>query len=110
MKRSTQIALANSAWDSSAALSASILAPPAVYQSKPAKPTSMRVSANRPRPAPEVPAIPSQIDTAAPGLNLVEKDVNQGRVSLVLPTVYWNHPDYHALAVMNDILGGSGFT
>jgi zinc protease len=40
----------------------------------------------------------------------VEKDVNQGRVSLALPTVYWDSPDYHALEVMNDILGGSGFT
>jgi zinc protease len=63
-----------------------------------------------PNPAPEVPPIPSEIETAAPGLYMVEKDVNQGRVSLALPSVYWDSPDYHALEVMNDILGGSGFT
>ena len=63
-----------------------------------------------PHPAPELPAIPSEIDTTEPGLYLVEKNVNQGRVSLALPSVYWDDPDYHALEVMNDILGGSGFT
>jgi len=66
--------------------------------------------ADWPTPAPDVPPVPKEIHTADPGLYLVDKDVNQGRVSLALPTVYWDSPDYHALEVMNDILGGSGFT
>jgi zinc protease len=45
-----------------------------------------------------------------PGLYRVEKDVNQGRVSIGLPTVKRDHPDAYALEVMNEILGGSGFT
>ncbi len=36
--------------------------------------------------------------------------MNQGRVSIGLPTVKRDHPDVHALEVMNEILGGSGFT
>jgi zinc protease len=40
----------------------------------------------------------------------MEKDVNQGRVSIGLPTVRRDHPDIYALEVMNEILGGSGFT
>ena len=34
----------------------------------------------------------------------------QGRVSIGLPTVRRGHPDVYALEVMNEILGGSGFT
>ncbi len=34
----------------------------------------------------------------------------QGRVSIGLPTVRRDHPDVYALEVMNEILGGSGFT
>ena len=48
--------------------------------------------------------------SAAPGLYRIEKDVNQGRVSIGLPTVKRDHPDVYALEVMNEILGGSGFT
>jgi predicted Zn-dependent peptidase len=58
----------------------------------------------------ETPPIPDTIDPAAPGLYRIEKDVNQGRVSLGLPGVRRGHPDVYALEVMNDILGGSGFT
>jgi zinc protease len=63
-----------------------------------------------PGPKPSAPPIPSTITPAAPGLYRVEKDVNQGRVSIGLPTVKRDHPDVYALEVMNDILGGSGFT
>jgi len=57
-----------------------------------------------------IPAIPAAITTAAPGLYRVQKDVNQGRVSIGLPTVRREDPDVYALEVMNEILGGSGFT
>jgi predicted Zn-dependent peptidase len=63
-----------------------------------------------PSPRAAVPAIPSAIATAAPGLYRVQKDVNQGRVSIGLPTVKRDDPDVYALEVMNEILGGSGFT
>lgn len=59
---------------------------------------------------PPVPAVPSEIAPLAPGLYRIEKDVNQGRVSIGLPTVQREHPDAFALTVMNEILGGSGFT
>jgi zinc protease len=63
-----------------------------------------------PSPKPAVPPIPATISPAAPGVYRVEKDVNQGRVSIGLPTVKRDHPDVYALEVMNEILGGSGFT
>jgi zinc protease len=59
---------------------------------------------------PVVPAVPSEIATASPGLYRIEKDVPQGRVSIGLPTVKRDDPDIYALEVMNEILGGSGFT
>jgi predicted Zn-dependent peptidase len=60
--------------------------------------------------APTVPPIPSEIHTAAPGIYRIHKDVNQGRVSIGLPSVRRGDPDAYALEVMNEILGGSGFT
>jgi zinc protease len=59
---------------------------------------------------PVVPEVPSAISPAAPGLYRIEKDVNQGRVSMGLPSVKRDDPDVYALEVMNEILGGSGFT
>jgi zinc protease len=56
------------------------------------------------------PPIPATISPAAPGLYRVEKDVNQGRVSIGMPTVKRDHPDVYALEVMNEILGGSDAT
>lgn len=47
---------------------------------------------------------------AKPGVYLVNKDVNQGRVSILLPGVTRDHPDFVAIQIMNDILGGGGFT
>ena len=63
-------------------------------------------------PSPKIaaPPIPATSSPAVPGLYRVEKDVNQGRVSIGLPTVKRDHPDVAALEVMNEILGGSGFT
>ena len=57
-----------------------------------------------------VPPPPGEIFPAAPGLYRIQKEVNQGRVSVGLPTVKRDHPDAYALEVMNEILGGSGFT
>jgi zinc protease len=54
--------------------------------------------------------VPSEIHTAAPGIYRLQKDVNQGRVSIGLPSVRRGDPDFYALEVMNEILGGSGFT
>lgn len=56
------------------------------------------------------PPIPGDIRMAAPGVYLVDKDVNQGRVTVLLPGVGRDDPDFPAVQVMNDILGGGGFT
>jgi zinc protease len=59
----------------------------------------------------KLPAIPDTLDTAPVGVYGVEKsDVNQTRVALGHPGLRKGHPDEYALAVMNDILGGGGFT
>ncbi len=58
------------------------------------------------RPGP--PAAPSQAPSH--GWFLVEKDVNQGRVSIGLPGLQREDPDIYAARIMNDILGGSTFT
>lgn len=55
-------------------------------------------------------AIPTNTQFAAPGVYLVDKDIPQGRVSILLPGVQRDNPDIYAIAVMNDILGGGGFT
>jgi predicted Zn-dependent peptidase len=60
--------------------------------------------------APTVPPVPADTAPAAAGLYRIEKDVPQGRVSIGLPTVKRDSPDVYALEVMNEILGGSGFT
>jgi zinc protease len=57
-----------------------------------------------------VPPGPGRALHAAPGLYRIDKEVNQGRVSIGLPVVKRDHPDIYALEVMNEILGGSGFT
>ncbi len=48
-----------------------------------------------------------------PGLYYVEKDIPQGKVSIgerSLKVDDWSNPELPALMVMNDILGGGGFT
>jgi zinc protease len=57
------------------------------------------------------PAIPTNTVFAPEGVYLVNKpDVNQGRVGIMLPGIRRDNPDYFAVTVMNDILGGGGFT
>lgn len=56
------------------------------------------------------PPVPTNTVFAPPGVYLVNKpDVNQGRVSLMLPGIRRDNPDYFSVLVMNDILGGGGF-
>ena len=56
------------------------------------------------------PPIPTNAVLAAPGVYLADKEVNQGRVSVMLPGVMRDDPDFFRITVMNDILGGGGFT
>jgi predicted Zn-dependent peptidase len=55
-------------------------------------------------------AIPTNTTFAATGIYFVDKDVNQGRVAMMLPGILRDNPDYFAVVIMNDILGGGGFT
>ena len=63
---------------------------------------------------PVVPWPPPAPDYAPkPGLFYVEKDIPQGKVYIGNRSTKWNRwddPDNYALLVMNDILGGGGFT
>ncbi len=58
----------------------------------------------------KAPAVPANPEFAESGGYLVDKDVPQGRVSILLPGVLRDDPDYFSIAVMNRILGGGGFT
>ena len=58
-----------------------------------------------------VPPVPSPDFTLRPGLYLVDKpDVNQGRVAIGHLGTTRDDPDRYKLLVMNDILGGGGFS
>jgi zinc protease len=59
---------------------------------------------------PKPPEIPTNTHFAKPGIYIVDKDVNQGRVAMMLPGIMRDDPDYYAGLIMNDILGGGGFT
>jgi zinc protease len=65
---------------------------------------------NWPSPRSALPPIPTQVESVAPGLYRIQKDVNQGRVSMGQLSVKRDNPDIYALEVMNEILGGSGFS
>lgn len=56
------------------------------------------------------PKVPAPEHTIQPGIYVCEKDVNQGRVTLHLPGLRQTDADWPAVTVMNDILGGGGFT
>ena len=55
------------------------------------------------------PPIPTNTTFASAGTYLINKDVNQGRVSIMLPGIKRDNPDYFDVIIMNDILGGGGF-
>ena len=58
-----------------------------------------------------LPTIPDQIPDPKPGVYMIKKeDVNQSRVRIGHIGVKRDIPDQYALMVMNDILGGGGFT
>lgn len=62
-------------------------------------------------PAPWPPAGPAH--QPVPGLYHVEKEIPQGKVIVGHPSLRvtdWSDPEIYALEVMNDILGGGGFT
>jgi zinc protease len=56
------------------------------------------------------PKVPRPAQAPKPGIYMVNKDVNQGRISIGHWGVERGNPDEFALLVMNDILGGGGFT
>ncbi|MGZ5382318.1 MAG: M16 family metallopeptidase, partial [Thermoanaerobaculia bacterium] len=69
-----------------------------------------KLLANWPFKGEAAPPVPKPNHALAPGTFLVDKDVNQGRVSILLPGLLRTDPGFFAAAVMNDILGGGGFT
>lgn len=69
-----------------------------------------RLFADWPFPGETPPPIPTNTVFAAPGVYLVNKDVDQGRVDMMLPGILRDNPDYFSVVVMNDLLGGGGFT
>lgn len=57
------------------------------------------------------PPVPKPAHVPVPGVYMVHKaDVNQGRVTMGHPGIQRGNPDEVAVEMMNDILGGSGFT
>ncbi|HUU47125.1 MAG TPA: pitrilysin family protein, partial [Acidobacteriota bacterium] len=59
----------------------------------------------------QLPAVSDQIPEPTPGVYMIKKeDVNQSRIRIGHIGVKRDIPDEYALDVMNDILGGGGFT
>lgn len=59
----------------------------------------------------KAPPVPKPAHQPKPGVYVVNKpDVNQGRVSIGMLGIERNNPDEYAIELMNDVLGGSGFT
>jgi predicted Zn-dependent peptidase len=57
-----------------------------------------------------LPAFSKQFPTVEPGVYFVQKETNQGYISLGHLGLEDTHPDYFAVQVMNFILGGGSFT
>jgi len=56
------------------------------------------------------PALPKAFPSPEPGVYFVEKAINQGYISMGHLGIEDTNPDYHAVQVMNFILGGGSFT
>ncbi len=48
--------------------------------------------------------------TMVPGVFFVEKDIPQGKVTIGMPAIQRDDPDFFAYTLMNEILGGGGFS
>jgi len=69
------------------------------------------LGALKPGPAAKLsPKVPAPDFRRQPGIYVVDKDVPQSMVRFVLPGLRRTDSDWHAAMVMNQILGGSGFT
>src|SRR4030095_3400541 len=56
---------------------------------------------------PEAPRVKEEFEPPAPGVNFVEKeDVNQSTIRLVTLGTRRDNPDFYAITVMNEALGG----
>jgi zinc protease len=56
------------------------------------------------------PDLPAEFPSPEPGVYFIQKEINQGYVSLGHLGIEESNPDYHAVQVMNFILGGGSFT
>jgi zinc protease len=56
------------------------------------------------------PKVPAPEFTRKPGIYVVDKDVPQSMVSFAFPGLRRTDADWHAAVVLNQILGGGGFT
>ena len=56
------------------------------------------------------PALPVEFPSPDPGVYFIQKEINQGYVSLGHLGLEESDPDYYAVQVMNFILGGGSFT
>lgn len=45
-----------------------------------------------------------------PGIFFVEKDIPQGKVTIGMRSILRDNPDFYAYTIMNEILGGGGFS
>lgn len=62
------------------------------------------------QPGETVPEVPAPAATFKPGVYHVEKDIPQGKVNIGMRAIKRDDPDAVAVQVMNNILGGGGFT
>jgi len=70
-----------------------------------------KIMSNWPVSQAAVPPVPKPSHVPQPGVYMVNKpDVNQGRVSMGHLSTTRDNPDFYALSIMDDILGGGGFT
>ena len=63
-----------------------------------------------PVPQKPLPPFPQVIVNAQKRLQFVQKPISQAYVRLGLPLFQRPHPDYYAMSLLNEILGGGGFT
>jgi predicted Zn-dependent peptidase len=58
----------------------------------------------------QLPAVSKEFPAPEPGVYFIQKAINQGHISLGHLGIEETNPDYHAVQVMNFILGGGSFS